>query len=468
MLKEHASVFRGVLITADALVATIAFSTCYLYLGKQSVLYSVNEYIWFLAVFLVVWMTGLYYFGAYESFRVRRLGETLNIVLRSAAGGFICLATYIFMFQPLHVSRHLLAGSFILTAFLLCAEKTLLIAMFRFTRKSGYNYRRLLIVGSGQRARRFIDRVHEHAEWGFRIVGLIDDDPSLTGQEVKGYKIIGTLADMAEIIHDTVVDDVVFVVPRSWLSRIEEMMHFCEDEGLKVSVAIDFFDLKLSRGKASDFDGVPLLSFSSTTDKLWHLALKRATDILIAGTAFLLLAPVVLIIAVAVKLTSSGPAFFAQERCGLHGRRFQLYKFRTMVMDAEAQLADLMQYNEMDGPVFKMTKDPRVTKVGAFLRRTSLDELPQLWNVLTGDMSLVGPRPPLPKEVEKYDNWQRRKLSMRPGVTCLWQVNGRNNITNFNDWVKLDLRYIDNWSLGLDWKILLRTIPVVMFGVGAK
>jgi lipopolysaccharide/colanic/teichoic acid biosynthesis glycosyltransferase len=178
--------------------------------------------------------------------------------------------------------------------------------------------------------------------------------------------------------------------------------------------------------------------------------------------------PVFVIIAILIKISSGGPIFFKQLRCGLYGRKFVFYKFRTMIADAESKLKDLAKYNEMNGPVFKMTNDPRITRVGKWLRKFSIDELPQLWNVFKGDMSLVGPRPPLPSEVEQYDIWQRRRLSMRPGITCLWQARGRNKITDFTEWMRLDLEYIDTWSLLLDFKILIKTIPVVLFGTGAK
>jgi len=210
-----------------------------------------------------------------------------------------------------------------------------------------------------------------------------------------------------------------------------------------------------------------LLTFESTPDKLWHLWVKRLFDIVFSFIALIILAPIFAIVAIMIKATSKGPVFFKQERGGLNGRKFMLYKFRTMVVDAEAKLKDVLAYNEMDGPVFKLTNDPRLTKVGKFLRKFSVDELPQLWNVLKEDMSIVGPRPPIPAEIDKYANWQRRRLSMMPGITCLWQVKGRNNI-DFEAWMRFDLEYIDNWSLWLDCKIILQTIPVVLFGIGGK
>jgi len=235
-----------------------------------------------------------------------------------------------------------------------------------------------------------------------------------------------------------------------------------------MSVAVDYFNLKISRIRQTEFEGFPLLTFESAPNTLWPLIIKRAFDLVVSGALLVLLSPLFLLIALIVKFTSKGPVFFRQERCGLNGRRFTLYKFRTMIDDAESRINELLMKNEMKGPAFKFAKDPRITRVGKFLRVSSIDELPQLWNVFVGDMSLVGPRPPLPAEVKKYEPWHRRRLSMRPGITCLWQVSGRNKITDFDEWAKLDLEYIDKWSLWLDAAILLKTVPVVLLGIGAK
>jgi exopolysaccharide biosynthesis polyprenyl glycosylphosphotransferase len=324
-----------------------------------------------------------------------------------------------------------------------------------------------LIIGTGKRTQRFIDLIN-YNDHERKIIGLIDDDHTKLGENVSGYKVIGALKDLPDILHSNVVDEVVFIVPRSWLGKIEQVIHSCETEGVRISVAVDFFEPKFSRATQRDVGGLPLLTFESAPTKKFPLAIKRLMDILVSAAALIILIPVLAIVAVLIKSTSKGPLFFKQQRCGLNGRRFMLYKFRTMVHDAESRLVELKAHNEMVGPAFKMNNDPRVTKIGKYLRKFSLDELPQLWNVLRGEMSLVGPRPPLPSEVNEYDSWHRRRLSMRPGLTCLWQVSGRNKITNFDQWMRLDLQYIDNWSTWLDLTILFRTVPVVLFGIGAK
>ena len=468
MLKEHATIFRRLLISFDLGIVTVSFFLGYFLRDNIQDIYPLGTYIALLPVLLLIWAGLLYFFGMYSSLRTRGVLEILSIVAKASFFGFIIFASYIFLFKLHYVSRVFIVFVFVFSAFLIAIEKTFLTIFFRHIRKRGYNFRRILIIGTGKRAQAFIELVHKHAEWGLQVVGLVDEDIAKRGKVIAGHKVLGSFKDVPDIIHNNVVDEVVFVVPRSWLNRIEEIMHFCESEGLKVSVAVDYFKLKFSRAKQTDLGGFPLLSFESTPDRLWCLLVKRLFDVVFSGIALLMLAPIFAITAIIIKATSKGPVFFRQKRCGLNGRTFILYKFRTMVEGAEARLDELIKHNEMNGPVFKMENDPRLTRVGKFLRKTSLDELPQLWNVFKGEMSLVGPRPPIPKEVEQYDNWQRRRLSMRPGITCLWQVNGRNRIVDFNEWARLDLEYIDNWSLGLDFKILLKTIPAVLFARGAK
>lgn len=470
MLKEHASFFRRLMIGTDASIAAATFFMAHDLGSHIHKLFPLWSYVWIMPIYVVVWVSLLYQLGLYSSFRVRTTSDMGVIVGKAAAIGFIILTSFVYLTKSEYISRTFLISTFSCTGMAICLEKAILLQFFRTSRRRGYNFRSILIVGAGKRAQRFIDVVNEHAEWGLKVIGLVDErGPSDERKPLNGrYPVLGSLGEISKVIRQHVVDDVVFVVPRSWLGKIDEAMRYCEMAGLKVSVAVDFFDLKLSKAKQTDLNGYPLLTFESAPDNLWLLFAKRLSDTAASLAALVLLSPVFLFIAIAIKVSSRGPVLFRQVRCGLNGRQFTLYKFRTMVSNAEERLEQLRVHNEMEGPVFKMSNDPRVTAVGRFLRKWSMDELPQLWNVLAGDMSLVGPRPPLPSEVEQYDHWQRRKLSMRPGVTCLWQINGRNDISNFNDWVKLDLSYIDNWSLWLDYKILLKTIPAVFSGAGAR
>jgi exopolysaccharide biosynthesis polyprenyl glycosylphosphotransferase len=285
---------------------------------------------------------------------------------------------------------------------------------------------------------------------------------------IEGYQILGSLENIPAILRDKVIDYVVFIVPRTSLAKIEPALIQCELVGVTSSVSLDLFELKFTTGIETNFMGVPMITFQMTPMDMTGLVFKRLCDLGISAIGLVFISPFYLAIALAIKFSSKGPIHFKQERVGLNGRIFNLYKFRTMDQDAEARLKDLITHNEMSGPAFKMENDPRITPVGKFLRKYSLDELPQLWNVFCGKMSLVGPRPPLMREVKQYDDWHKRRLSMRPGITCLWQVSGRNNITNFDEWARLDLKYIDEWSLALDFKILMRTVPAVFSASGAK
>jgi exopolysaccharide biosynthesis polyprenyl glycosylphosphotransferase len=273
------------------------------------------------------------------------------------------------------------------------------------------------------------------------------------------------VADLPAILREHVVDEVIFAVGSERLSELEEVFLLCDEEGVRTRVAVDFFPHVNSTVSLERFGSTPLLTFSAAPYDEIRLLVKRATDVLIAVAGLVVLAPLMLAIAVLIRLTSPGQAIFRQVRCGLNGRLFVFYKFRSMCENAE-RLRDQYEHLNVRGTAFKIPADPRLTRLGRWLRKFSVDEWPQLWNVLRGDMSLVGPRPAVPVEVEQYAPWQRRRLRMRPGLTCLWAISGRDSV-DFETWMKLDMQYIDNWSLALDWKILLRTIPRVLTGHGA-
>lgn len=468
MLKEYHGIFTRVIIVTDVCLIASAFFLGHALRSSLNEFESIGALIWILPIFLIIWISLLHCLGLYQTFRTMKIPKIISIIIKSTLYGFIIFNCITNVLKVPYLSRIFVIFIFIFAALLTGMEKIFLMAFFRYIRKKGYNYRNIIIIGTGIRAQNFIETINQHSEWGLRIVGLIDDDKGKIGNEVCGYKVIGAFDNFQEIINSAVVDDVLFVVPRSWLYKIEKIMLICETEGIKMHLAVDYFQLEFAKAKQTEFNGLPLLTFKTTSDKLWQLLFKRILDIVLSSLALILLSPLFLIIAAAIKKTSPGSVFFKQMRCSLSGRKFALYKFRTMVINAEEKINELVSHNEMSGPVFKMKNDPRLTKVGKFLRQTSLDELPQFWNVLKGDMSIVGPRPPLPKEVKEYAPWHRRRLSMKPGITCLWQANGRNNITDFEKWVKLDLFYIDHWSLWLDFRIMLKTIPTVLARAGAR
>jgi exopolysaccharide biosynthesis polyprenyl glycosylphosphotransferase len=274
------------------------------------------------------------------------------------------------------------------------------------------------------------------------------------------------IAALPEMLRQHVIDEVVFTTDSRHLADLEEILIICDEEGVRTRIAVDFFPHVNSQVHLERLGSQPLLTFSATPHDEIRLLLKRITDIVLAAAALVLLFPIMAAIALMIRLTSPGPAIFRQERCGLNGRRFVFYKFRSMCKDAHAMRPQLEHLSKRE-LAMKIPNDPRLTPIGRWLRKFSVDEWPQLWNVLRGDMSLVGPRPAVPEEVEQYKRWQRRRLRMRPGLTCLWAVNGRDEV-DFETWMKMDMEYIDNWSLALDWKIILRTIPSVLSGRGAN
>lgn len=483
MTRRTELFFKQVVLLIDMATIVAAFLVAYFLRQQLPALYLADgltgpvladlkdlpAYLWLLLVILPIWVAAFHMMGAYREMRVKSYREIIWILVKTNFLGLLFFGSVVFLLRLHYVSRSFMVVFFALNFLALLAERALLIHVWHIMSGRSYFHRRILIVGSGPRARSLVRTVQERTRaWGLDIVGILDPDEDLVGQEVEGVKVIGTLDELPVLLLDRVVDEVFFVVPRDWMSRIEEPILYCESVGVRATVAADFFNIHVAKAQLSDLDGMPIISFDSTPAGQWQLAIKRLCDIVVSALGLAILAPLFLAVAALVKVTSRGPVFFRQVRCGSNGRRFTMYKFRTMVADAEARKTELAHLNEMDGPVFKLANDPRLTAIGRWLRKTSIDELPQLINVLKGEMSLVGPRPPVPDEVEKYEAWQRRRLSMRPGITGYWQVNGRNHIKDFDAWTKLDLEYIDRWSLALDTKILLKTIPAVLFGVGAK
>ena len=379
------------------------------------------------------------------------------------ATGVMALVTLgvLFLFRLPDVSRLLLLVLFPAQAAATVLTRAVMRAVLERLRRRGYSQRFILILGAGPLGHDFAATLANHRELGLKVIGFLDSDPE---NRVPGrWPILGEIDDLEAVLHSRIVDEVAICLPFSQWDRIEAIAGLCEEEGKIVRIPMGVMDRAISAARVEDLDGTPVFSLVSGPDRALALAAKRILDIAGALVGMVVLLPVGAVIAAAILLEDGGPILFRQERVGLHGRTFRVLKFRSMTRDAQAQQAQLAAQNEIQGPAFKLDQDPRVTRVGRFLRRTSLDELPQLQNVLQGDMSLVGPRPPLPDEVVDYDLWHRRRLSMKPGITGLWQVRGRRD-PEFDHWVEADLEYIDRWSLWLDLKILLRTIPAALEG----
>jgi len=482
MFREKESILQKTTMLLDAGILACVFFLAF-YLRENASLFdslkflplkrfvvdspaSVNDYILVLLIIIPVWCFIFYINGMYRSMRTRLLGEFIWTVFKSFFFAILVFGAIVFIFKLTFISRLYFAIFVIVSLIAITGEKIALFWIMHYIRKKGFNNRRVLIVGTGQRAINIVHKVLYHPEWGFKIIGTIDDEPGRGLEKVGPIEIIGGLHELQDILHDKAIDEVIFVVPRSRLNHIEDAVYICETEGVKATVAVDLFNLKIARSRPSEFEDIPLITFETTLAKEWQLYVKRIMDLLVSGMGIVILSPFLLVTTVLIKLGSPGPVLFKQVRLGLNGRRFVLYKFRTMYTNAEQELAKVDVNEFMGDSEFKKKKLQYMTPCGKVLRKFSVDELPQLFNVFFGHMSLIGPRPCVPEEVEQYQPWQRRRLSMRPGITCLWQIRGRNNI-KFEDWMKLDLEYLDNWSLFLDVKILIKTIPVVVLGIGA-
>jgi exopolysaccharide biosynthesis polyprenyl glycosylphosphotransferase len=405
----------------------------------------VHVYLWLLFIILPIWAVILPMFRVYSEPAMRPLDQILRLT-KGIVFAWLVVATVVFLVDKDATSRLMLFIALGVNYCLLISYRLLLL---RLKKHSALDVRHVAVVGFGPAAADFGRRIQAHLDWGLKLLGVVEPK------------------DVRSLLEKGGIDELIIVADKEILDDFNDTFLLCEELGVTTRVVLNFFPHSFSRMELHQFDGLPLLSFSTTPTNEVLLILKRIMDISVASIVGILTLPVTAISAILIRLTSPGPVFFKQERCGLNRRPFTMYKLRSMVDNAEQARYELEVLNEMDGPVFKSSKDPRITRLGKILRRFSIDEFPQLYNVLRGDMSIVGPRPPLPQEVALYERWQRRRLSMKPGLTCLWQISGRNEVS-FQDWMKLDLSYIDNWSLLLDLKILLKTIPVVLFGKGAK
>ncbi len=421
-----------------------------------------------LPLILVLIIAPLSYFGGYKSpYHVRHLSIYLWAVFRAVLLGGGILFALLFFLKIEYVSRIVLLLFISLEVCTLFFIRIWYFFHYKRMVKSGKKMLNVLIIGSRKRAIELVNVFKKENEFGVEVVGFVDPDASILGTKVKGIPVIGTLDNIHECLKENVVDEVIIAISRSLLSDAEPIVLACEEEGIKLRFMADVFNVKVARVSLSDAKGIPLLTMESVAQDPQILFAKRLIDIGLTLLVLPFLLPLYLVVAIAIKLESEGPAIFIQERVGLRKHLFPLFKFRSMYLDAEERIKDLEHLNEAEGPIFKMQNDPRITKVGRFIRKTSIDELPQLINVLRGEMSLVGPRPMSQRDVNLFDKGiQRKRFSVKPGITCIWQVSGRSNLT-FDQWLKLDLEYIDNWSFGLDIKLLFKTIPAVLWSKGA-
>jgi exopolysaccharide biosynthesis polyprenyl glycosylphosphotransferase len=417
---------------------------------------------------VLVWSVVFNLQGLYRSHRLSGLREELTEVGRAIF--FACVALLIVAqlgrWRTMTVWTAVCVGSTALA--LICGTRLLLRLNLRRLRLRGHNLKKLVLIGTGSRAEWFAKQVLKRSDLGYRLVGYVDSEARFRENGLSRLRWLGDVCDLPAIVANEVIDEVFIALPiKSQYSQIESAITLLEEQGIMVHLFSDLFPHKLARSRAWYFEDTPLLSLHSGPSLSWRTEAKRLIDLCGSVIMMLLLLPLLILVAIAVKCDSAGPVFFVQERMGYNKRRFRMFKFRTMVADAEVRMKDIEHLNEKEGPVFKISNDPRVTRIGRWLRKLSIDELPQLFNVLLGDMSLVGPRPlPMRDVLGMEEAWQKRRFSVKPGLTCLWQVSGRSNLS-FEQWIQLDLEYIDRWSLALDCKILLQTIPAIISANGA-
>lgn len=386
-------------------------------------------------------------------------------IVTSLTVGLSLLVAYFFVFQPPSSSRLLVPFVWICAIVILCLGRIVLSLLFGLLHRLGLGERRLLVVGSGRLGKMIMQHIAASPNLGYSIVGFLHDMHEPAG-DFGRFRMLGTLDDLALVIRSMQVDEVIIALPSELHQQTIRSVRLCERLGASFMLVPELYELSLSRIDMVAIEGIPLLGIKQKPLNTVQRALMRVTDIIGAVLVLLLGSPIWLCFALLIKLTSPGEIILRQTRVGVGGRSFTCYKFRSMYKNAEQVLASLLAQNEAQGPLFKMKDDPRVTPIGKFLRRTSLDEIPQLFNVIKGDMSLVGPRPPLPREVAQYEEWQKGRLAMKPGLTGLWQVRGRSDLS-FDEGVLMDLYYIENWSLRLYYQILMRTVPAVLFSRGA-
>ncbi len=470
MFSRHNRKVRVLFALSDVLLTAIAFEAAYQTRYRLSMLQhdfflDIPRKALLLGYSVVIWVALGYWFTLYDKLDSAHPRIILRDTFRQCFIGFVAVIVFEF-FLRLDLSRFFL-GLFAFYAWiLLCLFRMQAGSIVGLIRREFGSLHYVMVVGFGERARHLGEALEASRHYGIRLIGFLADEPGAPDQiKLKADYPVNSLVVLPDLLEQNVIDEIIFAVDSSRLADLEETFLACEEEGVRTRVAVDFFPHVNSDVYLDRLAETPLLTFSAAPHDEIKLFLKRITDIFLAVVALTLSTPFMLLIAALIRLTSPGPAIFRQVRCGLNGRRFVFYKFRSMCENADELKSELQYLNEKE-LAFKISNDPRLTPLGKWLRKFSVDEWPQLWNVLKGDMSLVGPRPAVPEEVEQYKRWQRRRLRMRPGLTCLWALAGRDRL-DFETWMKLDMQYIDNWSLALDWKIIVQTIPRVLTGRGA-
>lgn len=479
MLREKNKIIVQCHLVFDLLVTAAAFVGAYLVKkfllpGEIGGLSTEPNYYTLLFIVMVIWGLSFKTFKLYSSYRRRHLIQVLSSVIQAVGFSLMVFATLLYILKIEGVSRGMILIFGVLNLGMLCLSKIAVYIALGRIRERGYNTRNILIVGSLERAKDLLKIIEKERWAGYRVHGCLEIDSSRIGVTLHGgVEVIDMVDNLEEILKNTVVDELIFAMPLRLIPHVSRYLALAEAMGVSVKIMPDWqinslvYEPGIATVDFENFIQVPVLTLNMITSNTEGLMFKSGFDYLFSTLLLLCSLPFFLVVAMAVKVFSPGPVFYKQKRMGRNGRIFEIYKFRTMVVGAEDLLDGLKDLNEADGPAFKLRHDPRVIPyIGTLLRKTSMDELPQLINVVRGEMSLIGPRPPLPNEVGEYELWQRRRLSMKPGMTCIWQVTPNRNDVSFDGWMNMDLEYIDNWCLLMDAKILFSTLRAVVMGSG--
>ena len=472
MLKRTAKFPPLLLFVIDALIINVSFILAYYlrfewFMGKAPALIpQLSRFYGTLLFVTFLWLALFKLLGLYDKADITSTSDETSSIFGATVIGILLLLALLFLYRGFWFSRGLLLYALVICSLLMTFSRYMLNSFQREMYRRGMGVRRTLIVGAGELGQGLAFKMLSEKEIGYKAIGFLDDDPEKLHKNFHGVQVIGSTVNLKNKIREMNIDEVILATSRLHPQKTLDIIMECESEGVEFKLVPGILELIASRISTDEIGGIPLLTIKEIRLQGLNAAMKRIFDIVISLAALVVLSPVIVIVAAVIKLESRGPVFFAQKRMGKDGKIFNLYKFRSMVMNAESMFETVVAQKGGGIIRFQAKDDPRMTRFGRVIRKLSIDELPQLINVLKGDMSLVGPRPPVPIEVEKYSAWHRKRLRVRPGITGLWQVSGRSELP-FEDMVRLDIYYIENWSLWMDFRIILRTIPTVIFGAGA-
>lgn len=468
MIKEKEQQINNIFGFVDVIISVLSYLIAYQIRNMffEPPLIAQNEYLVIGLLIIPTWFILLKSVHLTEIHRTKTYSKILVSYMKVIVFGMSIVFLFMFLFKLTNISRLVIMFFGVINFFSLFAVRISVYRIMKFYRVKGYNSRNIIIVADDS-SEPFLEKLLENREWGYILKYIITNSSKIYKKYKDIVRIHPEHVNLRNLIDLDVIDEVVYCKNEINQNRLKSIIHDCEEVGVVFRMQSQLFNMSATKAHINHFDETPFLTFDNTPSDHFALRIKNIFSVLAALFILIVWSPILLLITILIKASSKGPVFFKQKRVGLRGRTFYMYKFRTMIINAEQLQKDLMSANEADGPVFKIKNDPRITKIGKFLRKSGLDELPQFFNVLIGDMSLVGPRPPIPSEVKQYERWQLRRLSMKPGITCTWQIKPNRNNISFDDWMKMDLQYIDNWSNKLDLVLFFKTIKTMLKGSGS-